>query len=216
MRPAPAVSAALLVLLCSCTRDAPLPAISAQDSLLVLRENTLYRAEREEYFATSPHSPFRTDTGMMPVVLRWYPVNPHYRVRSSLRRHAAADTVTVLGTRGETRRQVRYGYFRFTLPDEQGRPRDLTLNVYLPAVHGAAGLPLGVWFTDRTTGSETYHVGRYVDVGELEPDLHHLYTIDFNMAYNPYCAYNDRYSCAVPREEDHLDIHIRAGERYHP
>jgi uncharacterized protein (DUF1684 family) len=182
----------------------------------VLNENTVYRTGREEYFATSPHSPFRTDTGMMPVVLQWFAVEPRYRVRSVLHRHPSTDTVTVLGTQGEVRRQVRYGYFRFTLPDGEGRPRDLTLNVYLPASPGPDRLPLGVWFTDRTTGKETYHVGRYVDVGDLEPDPDHLYTIDFNMAYNPYCAYNDRYSCAVPRKEDHLDIPVRAGERYHP
>jgi uncharacterized protein (DUF1684 family) len=75
---------------------------------------------------------------------------------------------------------------------------------------------LSVWFTDETTGKETYRVGRYVEVGEENPDPQFVYTIDLNKAYNPYCAYSDLYSCAIPRKEDHIPIAIRAGEKnYH-
>ncbi len=75
---------------------------------------------------------------------------------------------------------------------------------------------LSVWFTDATTGHETCGVGRYVDVGLEFPDPAHRYVIDLNKAYNPYCAYSSKYSCAIPRQEDHLSVAVRAGEKiYH-
>jgi uncharacterized protein (DUF1684 family) len=63
-------------------------------------------------------------------------------------------------------------------------------------------------FTDLTTGSESYGGGRYVD---LELPFSDKVIIDFNRAYNPYCAYNHKYSCAIPPEENHLNVAIKAG-----
>ncbi|MDH3381397.1 MAG: DUF1684 domain-containing protein [Flavobacteriaceae bacterium] len=63
-------------------------------------------------------------------------------------------------------------------------------------------------FTDATNGHESYKGGRYIDV-EI-PTTNKL-TIDFNKAYNPYCAYNSKYSCPVVPSENHLDIEIKAG-----
>jgi uncharacterized protein (DUF1684 family) len=63
-------------------------------------------------------------------------------------------------------------------------------------------------FTDLTTGDESYGGGRYVD---LELPFKDRVVIDFNRAYNPYCAYNHRYSCAVPPEENNLAVEIKAG-----
>jgi len=65
-------------------------------------------------------------------------------------------------------------------------------------------------FTDQTTGKETYNTGRYIDLVEL-PDGD--YVVDFNLAYNPYCAYNPRYTCAIPPSENKLPFKVRAGER---
>ena len=69
-----------------------------------------------------------------------------------------------------------------------------------------------IWFTDETTGKETYGVGRYLDFEKVE-DPKFVYTIDFNEAYNPYCAYTSTYTCPIPREEDHIDLEIKAGEK---
>ncbi len=55
-------------------------------------------------------------------------------------------------------------------------------------------------------------MGRYIDF-DLDSDSGHIYTIDFNLAYNPYCAYSSRYSCAIPTKEDYLDIAVEAGEK---
>jgi uncharacterized protein (DUF1684 family) len=126
-----------------------------------------------------------------------------------------------MGTGGEIRRQVRYGYFEFPLPDERGMPTNVRLNAYKVTPSDTlqylfAKDELNVWFTDETTGKESYHVGRYVDIGTEQPDPDHLYVIDLNRAYNPYCAYSDLYSCAIPRKEDHVPLAVRAGEKnYH-
>lgn len=68
-------------------------------------------------------------------------------------------------------------------------------------------------FTDLTTGKESYGGGRYVD---LELPFDTTVIIDFNSAYNPYCAYNHKYSCAIPPKENDLEVAIRAGVKaYH-
>ncbi|HEX5571786.1 MAG TPA: DUF1684 domain-containing protein, partial [Ktedonobacterales bacterium] len=69
-------------------------------------------------------------------------------------------------------------------------------------------------FRDATTGQESYGAGRYLEV-EVERDAEgKLYTtLDFNLAYSPWCAYNPAYSCTLPPVENTLSVPIRAGER---
>lgn len=198
-----------LLLLASCGRTPESQPLSPADSLAVVQENLAHRADLERYFAEDSSSPFAADTGVTFTGLRWYPVNTAYRVRAPLRRLLRPEAVTILGTKGERRRLLRYGVFPVTLPDGAGGSMSLAVNVYKDP--NRAG-HLSIWFTDATTGTETYPVGRYLDVGEEHPDPAHRYTLDFNKAYNPWCAYSDSYSCAVPRREDHLAVPLRAGE----
>ena len=69
---------------------------------------------------------------------------------------------------------------------------------------------LFVPFADQTTGTETYSAGRYLD---LHPTATGIYSIDFNRAYNPYCAYNDTYECPFPPASNRLKLAVRAGEK---
>ncbi len=68
-------------------------------------------------------------------------------------------------------------------------------------------------FVDALAGKETYGAGRYL---EPEPLGKGLFLVDFNLAYNPYCAYNDMWSCPISPAENHLKIPIRAGEKLFP
>ncbi|WP_338767893.1 DUF1684 domain-containing protein [Bernardetia sp. ABR2-2B] len=74
-------------------------------------------------------------------------------------------------------------------------------------------------FTDLSNGQESYYGGRYIDlqIPEREAadgqELDKI-TIDFNKAYNPYCAYNHKYSCPIPPKENHLDVKVLAGVSY--
>jgi len=211
----------LSALLSSCTEHPRLPAISAADSAATVQDNLKHRTIVDDFFTGDPGSPFKRDTTITYEGIRWFPIDPAFRATSLLHRYEHPETVIVMGTRGEQRRNLKYGYFEFVLPDEDGKPVRCRLNAYkFTPYDGQRYLlyrdQLSVWFTDATTGHETYGVGRYVDVGLEFPDRDHRYVIDLNKAYNPYCAYSSMYSCAIPRQEDHLPIAVRAGEKtYH-
>ena len=186
--------------------------ISGADSLRIVEEIRQHRAEVDSAFRYEPESPFNKDTSAHFDGIKWFPPDVRYYFRSNLFRHEHPETVSVFGTKGEERRQVKYGYFTFDLDGKEYR-----LNAYKSVGEESQRSPmvrdyLSVWFTDETTGKETYNVGRYLDVGDEDPDPNHLYTINLNNAYNPYCAYSEIYSCAVPRREDHLNLAVRAGE----
>jgi len=205
----------------SCSQKPEPPVLSAADSLDIVRDNSDHRAEVDSFFRTDPGSPFKRDTAAEYRGIHWYPVDVHYCVFSRLYRYTSPETVVVKGTKGEDRRELRYGYFELILPDTDGTPRPVKINVYKFTPYDGQRYVLyrdnlSVWFTDRTTGKETYGVGRYIDVGTEVHEPGHLYRVDFNKAYNPYCAYSSMYSCAVPRKEDHIDLAVRAGElTYH-
>jgi uncharacterized protein (DUF1684 family) len=87
--------------------------------------------------------------------------------------------------------------------DVAGAPQTLTL---FDTGHPGLFLP----FRDATSGRETYGGGRYLD---LEPETDGTVTVDFNLAYSPYCAYDDGYSCALPPAENWMSAPIEAGEK---
>jgi uncharacterized protein len=211
----------LCLLLLSCSSKRELPALSGADSLRIVQDNQNHRGEMDQFFRNDPGSPFVRDTTIEFLGLRWFPVDPRYCVTSVLHRYDHPDTVTILGTKGEERRHLRYGYFEFVIPGDAQQPMQIRLNVYkFTPSDGQRYLLykdyLSTWFTDRTTGKETYRVGRYIELGPEDPDSNHLYTIDFNKAFNPYCAYSALYSCAIPMKEDHVEAALMVGERlYH-
>ncbi len=194
-------------LLSSCKKhEGIVPQLTQADTLRILQEIARYRADADEFFRNSPDSPFRRDTTIRFTGIKWLPPNLNYYFQSTLHRYDHPETVIILGTKGEERKELKYGYFVFIFGGAEYK-----LNVYKSA-EGNASRALSVWFTDATTGKETYHVGRYVDVGDESPDQSHIYTVNLNNAYNPYCAYSAMYSCAVPRKEDHLPFAVHAGE----
>ena len=79
------------------------------------------------------------------------------------------------------------------------------LQVYKSEEQDALFLP----FADQTTGSESYGAGRYLDP---EEEADGTIPLDFNLAYNPYCAYNEQWSCPLPPRENRLAVRIEAGE----
>jgi uncharacterized protein (DUF1684 family) len=216
------IAAMLTMALASgCSKKPPLPELTSSDSLAIVQENLRHRETMDEYFRSNPSSPFSRDTSVTYQGIRWFPIDPRLRGISVLHHYTHPETVRVMGTKGEQRKQLKYGYFLFTIPDPEGEPRTVKMNVYKFTPHDPDRYTrfrdnLSVWFTDETTGKETYDVGRYLNVGNEVPKPSYKYLIDFNKAYNPYCAYSSIFSCAIPREEDHIDIPIRAGEKkYH-
>ena len=104
------------------------------------------------------------------------------------------------------------GAFHFEI---DGQP--LTLSVFQPTGDKAhtGRKALFMPFRDRTSGRETYGAGRYLDLAENR-DGSETYILDFNEAYNPYCAYSPNWSCTIPPRENTLPVEIRAGEKNLP
>ncbi len=165
-----------------------------------------FRKEKDDYMKNNPDSPFNQDKSAVFHPLKYYDVNPELVFKSKLYRNTVPDTITIFGTKGEARKAIRFGFVQFKYKN-----KNYKLNVYKGTTKDGTDY-YTIWFTDKTTGEETYGVGRYLDF-DLNPDTNYVYTVDFNLAYNPYCSYSAKYSCAIPSKEDHLDIAIEAGEK---
>ncbi len=167
------------------------------------------RTEKDSAMQYELYSPFKRDTTVKFTGLKYFPPDESFVFKSKLYRLNPPDTVVVMGTKGESRRVILEGYVNCL---KGGKAHHV--NIYKG--FSQAGEPYySIWFTDKTTGKETYGVGRYLDF-EYNEDPEYVYTIDFNEAYNPYCAYTKLYTCPVPRKEDYIDMSIEAGEKnYH-
>jgi len=136
--------------------------------------------------------------------MRFYPPDLSYHVVAALTPNAHPDTTIILSTRGNRRRAVRVGWFDFTI---DGAPCRLEARRLLEP--GVGEKDVSLFFTDATTGKETYGVGRYLDP---EPQPDGRYVLDFNMCYDPACAYSEHYNCPIPPKENRLTVAIRAGQ----
>ncbi len=171
-----------------------------------INEVEQYRKEKNDYMKNNPESPFNQDTTIQFEPLNYYNVDPGFVFKSRLFVYPQKDTISVYGTKGEERKAVKYGNIAFVYKNQPYK-----VNVYKGTTSGGEEY-YSIWFTDKTTGDETYGVGRYIDF-DINPDSNYVYTVDFNLAYNPYCAYSAKYSCAIPTKEDHLDLAVTAGEK---
>lgn len=143
--------------------------------------------------------------------LKYYPIDINYRVKA----YFEVDTTTssfkmkTSGTREPEYRK--FGVLHFKLNDTIQQ-----LTVYQNIEYSKKNPDsdyLFVPFKDLTSPDYTYGGGRYLDLEFPKSDS---ITIDFNKSYNPYCAYDGRWSCPIPPVENHLSIYIKAGEkRFH-
>lgn len=134
---------------------------------------------------------------------RWYPVDPALRIRSTLEPDARRGRVA--STASADRPMERVGWIPFEIDGVA-----LRLAATRMLEPGYADDHLDVFFRDRTTGDETYEVGRYVTVERL--GVGDGVIVDFNLAYNPSCALSPFYNCPIPPAENRLAVPIRAGE----
>ncbi|MGH2551367.1 MAG: DUF1684 domain-containing protein, partial [Thermomicrobiales bacterium] len=133
--------------------------------------------------------------------LNYFPENEALAVVLPVDREGAGDTIVVDTSDHQPREYVRYGTITFPIAGKQetftllGTPGQSKL--FLP-------------FIDATSGTETYYNGRYLEP-HLRPDGD--VEVDFNYAYNPYCAYGEGWSCPVPPDENRITSRIEAGEK---
>jgi len=137
--------------------------------------------------------------------LHFFSIQKKYRVNAKFTRTPNEKPFDMLTTTSRLAKYIKYGVANFTLDNKK-----LTLNIY-QNVAGEKHLFLP--YFDKTNGKESYAGGKYI---ELENPKDNYIIIDFNQAYNPYCAYNEKYSCPIPPNENLLDVAIKAGvKKYH-
>ena len=158
-----------------------------------------FRAEKDQFFSSHPQSPLTPEQKREFQGLKYFPENASLRLEVEIEEFENPETVEIQTSTGDMRHYQRFGRFHFRV---EGQEASLTIydtdfGFFLP-------------FVDALANTETYGAGRYL---EPEPLENGKYLIDFNLAYNPYCAYNDRYSCPLTPCENRLKVPIRAGEK---
>lgn len=166
-----------------------------------------FRAEIDEFLEMHPQSPLSSPQQERFDGLDYYDADPAFRFSGEVERFSDDEPLVEMQTStGDTRHYRRWGRFSF---DVEGQ--EASVVIYQDPSYGDFFLP----FKDSTNGSETYGAGRYLD--SHRPGFRQLggnrIEIDFNYAYNPYCAYNEDYSCPLPPRENWLTVPIRAGEK---
>jgi len=162
------------------------------------------RKQKDEFFAHGHGGPLEHDQLRDFSGLDYFPENPDLQLEVDPERFENPEAVRMMTSTGDIAEFRRWGRIRFSV---EGEAAELTL--YEDAKQGHLFLP----FTDATSTTETYGAGRYLDP-ELLADGR--VSVDLNLAYNPYCAYNDHWSCPIPPAENHLSVPIRAGEKNFP
>ena len=159
------------------------------------------RQQKDTYFKTSSESPIPDKSHFSG--LAYFPADLAYRTKARLELFAdKTQKMVVKLSDGSEEIYEKYAHAVFSL---QG-------NVHRLLIVKQNGT-LSILFRDATSNKETYGGGRYID---LQPEVinGNQLTLDFNSAYNPYCAYNPDYACPLPPDENTLPIPIKAGEKY--
>jgi uncharacterized protein len=156
------------------------------------------RREKDEAFRHDPGSPILPHERRSFKGLSYFPLDARYRLDVELVEEPR-KALDIQRSAGDVVRYTRLGHFAVTLPDG---PIKL-------ALYDSGGHPF-LPFRDKTSGKETYGAGRYLDPAQGHDGR---YELDFNQAYNPFCAYNESYSCPFPPPENWLHVPVPVGER---
>lgn len=160
------------------------------------------RDMKDEFMSRHPESPFLVGDATGFRGLAYYPVDSKYRISAVLER-LDAPKEAYLRTNRDGQLTCRYiGDLVFSIDEQK-----LRLRVYHAGEQ--VGPSVFVPFRDQTCGEGSYEAGRYLILQLTEDDR---YVLDFNLAFNPYCAYTERYECGFPPAENDLPIGIPAGE----
>lgn len=177
---------------------------SSHEKIQQIRE---FREKRDRFFMEHPRSPLDDSQRGNFKGLAYYPIDLKYRFEGKIERYKyhimnPKYYANFLTNKGVKKRYIRYGRLRF----------QINANEFVVQLYKSPGSDhLFIPFRDKTNGDGTYEGGRYLDAEIIMPGYRTV--IDFNMAYNPSCVYNERYICIIPPEENNFDVEIKAGEK---
>ncbi len=164
-----------------------------------MTELEAFRAEKDRFFGGDPESPLTAEQRRDFAGLRYFPENPELRLEVQAEPLPKKERVEMQTSSGDVQIYYRHSRFHFSVDG-----RDAELTIY----EGPNGFFLP--FVDSLAGKETYPAGRYLEPEALSDAR---FRVDFNLADNPYCAYNENWSCPLTPFENRLKIPIRAGEK---
>jgi uncharacterized protein (DUF1684 family) len=159
------------------------------------------RKEKDNFFKSDEKSPILDKDNFFG--LKYFEPNEKWKVKAKIEKFENQETISIATTKGEKKKYQKLGFAIFEINNQKHK----LLLLKVP------NLPqLFIAFKDATAEKNiTYGGGRYIDL-PYQKDKNEL-EIDFNMAYNPYCVYNEKYVCPLPPKENKLDIAIEAGEK---
>ena len=163
------------------------------------------RKNKDQFMAASEESPFADSTTTF-TALKYFVPNPAWRIQADLIYIKKREPRLLQTSDGLTRNFLTYAWAEFDYGNLKNR-----LLILEVMDEGAERGNLFLAFSDETSATETYGGGRYLDIRKVPGSTSVL--LDFNKAYNPYCAYNDKFSCPLPPSENLLKIGIVAGEK---
>jgi len=166
------------------------------------------RQAKNDYMSSSDESPFGEGKKNFKK-LNYYPIELNYRISAKLVSIENKKMVVLPTSDNLEKKYLEYAFAEFELNGESCKLLILEI-----MEEGPYRGTLFLAFADATSANETYGAGRYLDVKKV-PGASSV-ILDFNQAYNPYCAYSEKYSCPFPPKENILKIAIQAGEKkYH-
>jgi uncharacterized protein (DUF1684 family) len=167
------------------------------------------RKMKDVFFAHDWQSPVPPQDRPRFEGLKYYAPDPSYRFELELYDHPEKEVVRMVYSQGNEQDFLRWGEFRFTI-----NGKEQTLQAYK---RNQEEETLFVPFKDATSGKETYGAGRYLDiVPDKDRNREGNWILDFNQAYNPWCAYSEAYNCPFVLAENWLEVPILAGEKNYP
>jgi uncharacterized protein len=158
-----------------------------------------FRAEKDDFFKSHPQSPLTREQKKEFKGLNYFPENDALRLEVQVELLNDQKPMLMQTSTGGVQEYMRYGRFKFQVDGQEAE-----LTVYQS--ENGFFLP----FVDSLAGKETYPAGRYL---EPEPLPGNRFLVDFNVAYNPYCAYNEMWSCPITPAENRLKVPVQAGEK---
>ena len=167
---------------------------------------TPFQKEMNEFFKDASISPLKEKDLKNFKGLDFFAFDSSYVVNAALTRTPEEKSFKMKTTTDRLPEYVKHGIVTFDLFD-----KSYSLNIYRNLdIIDRDGYEdyLFLPFLDDTNGDESYGGGRYIDLDVTEDDS---LVIDFNSAYNPYCTYNEKYSCPIVPRENYLSIKINAG-----
>lgn len=178
---------------------------NSDDTKAYIKSVEKEREEKDHFMRTAEDSPLAEHANDFKG-LSYFPIDARYKIIASLIPIEKKEVVVLQTSDGKEQHYLTYAYAEFDLDERRNKLLILEIMEMGPT-RGTLFLAFG----DETSAKETYGAGRYLDIKKVPGSS--TITLDFNLAYNPYCAYSDKFSCPFPPRENLLNIAIKAGEK---